>query len=112
MTAQAGAQDWLASIRDRFLGRLKTQAEELDALADHLDRAEARTEAAFILHRIAGVAGTVGYVEFGRMAKDLEDLMKAANGSRRPLTDAECERFEDFLDLSQDILESQRQSAG
>lgn len=67
----------LAHLAAAFCKRASAEADDLDALAERLateNAAEARNEIRRIAHRMAGTAGTFGFLHLSEVAARLEDL--------------------------------------
>ena len=80
--AQARAK--LGQLRERFEERLRGRLDELDALVERarVDPSEGTlAEAVSVAHRLAGTAGSYGFVEVGEAAAALErSLQRIAGG--------------------------------
>lgn len=66
-------EDKLAPLRQRFLERLRGNLPALLALREDLEDEIARMELIAAAHKIAGMAGTMGYPELGAAARMLEE---------------------------------------
>ncbi|HZL00855.1 MAG TPA: Hpt domain-containing protein [Caulobacteraceae bacterium] len=78
MTIQAEA---LGQLRARFVARA---ADDLAALRRHLDGEQLASETLrFLVHRLAGAAGTFGYRDVGEAAGSAEDDLLASSSSLR-----------------------------
>jgi HPt (histidine-containing phosphotransfer) domain-containing protein len=68
--------DRLDSVRRRFLSTLPPRIDRLSELRADLDdprmQAHSLRLACFEVHKIAGTAGTLGYVDLGRLAAQIE----------------------------------------
>ena len=67
------AQAALAALRARFLVRTAEDLRRLKAVRDGEPAAQA--DIRFLVHRLAGAAGTFGYPEAGAIARRLDDEM-------------------------------------
>ena len=78
-TAENQLQDRLKVVRKRFLNLLDDRVDELEILRDHIDQQERRQEVLqktqFIAHKISGTAGTLGFVEIGKLAAQTEETI-------------------------------------
>lgn len=85
-----GAQARLLALQARFAVSLHERLDRLDALvhAAHEGSTEgALAEALVVAHRLAGTAGSYGYVETGEAAAALEAVLgRIAEGSTDPST--------------------------
>ena len=72
-------QDQLKVIRDRFIVLLADRRYELQDLRKHLENSEPNEDIykqiQFIVHKIAGTAGTLGFPEFGQLALNTETII-------------------------------------
>lgn len=77
--AENQLQDRLKVVRERFLTLLDDRLDELEILRGHIDQQERRQEVLqrtqFIVHKISGTAGTLGFVEIGKLAAKTEETI-------------------------------------
>ena len=68
--------------------------------------APALTEIAQIAHKIAGVAGTLGYPDIGDSARSIEQKLKSDLAAGAPLRnwDSIAPKIEDLLDALEELL--------
>jgi len=105
VTLAQPSNQWLAQLQARFIETHRARHARLDELADNLSGRAELDETIFLLHRIAGVAGTVGYAPLGAAAKDLEIRMsQARDAGTLPPNEATLDALEDLLDMSQAVL--------
>lgn len=75
-SAQTALQSRLGSVRDRFVAILDERLDTLEVLRDALEQEETRVSALedirFIVHKIAGTAGTLGFEHVGALAARTE----------------------------------------
>lgn len=75
----------LGQLRERFAERLRNRLDELEKLVEHA-RSEAGAgplaEAISAAHRLAGTAGSYGFVEVGEAAAGLERAMQSIAGGK------------------------------
>lgn len=94
----------LTAIRRRFVRGLPDQHEHLESLLDQItedEPAEPIAEARSILHRISGMAGTVGLPDLGAAAHDCDALMTEwLEGETRPALRSVCDALEGYLEIS------------
>lgn len=83
----------VAAVRARFIASLADRAAELDtlmALADaEADPRKLLVRATEIVHRIAGVAGTLGFADLGNLAFEAERQLGLALSAPQALASAE-----------------------
>jgi chemotaxis protein histidine kinase CheA len=86
--------DRLARVRRRFVSTLEGRIDDIAAGLPKLGR-EAPAAAATVgeayrcVHGIVGVGPTVGFPTTGRVAREVEDLLRPAQNERRGLNDGE-----------------------
>ncbi|MBL4750033.1 MAG: Hpt domain-containing protein [Amylibacter sp.] len=96
--AKNALQDQLKVVRERFISLLDERLDELEVLREHIDQGKNREEALkkiqFIVHKISGTAGTLGFPETGKLAARAEDaiIRTLASGGEQPT-------FEDTIKL-------------
>ncbi|PCH97874.1 MAG: hypothetical protein COB84_03225 [Rhodobacteraceae bacterium] len=102
-------QDHLKVVRARFISLLDDRLDELEALRQAIDLGESREKALeqiqFILHKIGGTAGTLGFAETGQMARDAENAIinnLASAGLKPPFNDT-IELVDGFLENASGI---------
>lgn len=93
MNADAFA-DRLARVRRRFVSTLQGRIDDTTASLAKLSAgtpaaASAVGEAYRCIHGIVGVGPTVGFPTTGRVAREVEDVLRPAQNERRGLTDQE-----------------------
>ena len=78
--AQAALQARLGSVRDRFVALLDERLDSLELLRDALEqeatRASALEDIRFIVHKVAGTAGTLGFEYVGTLAARTESCIE------------------------------------
>lgn len=104
--------------RARFLDRLSLFVDETDQLLVEGDLQgeirDALGKIAFDVHKIAGVAATVGFVEIGKNAAALEqDIKNYLNDPPQPEAELKLrEKIETFLGQVDSVHQSQTQANG
>jgi HPt (histidine-containing phosphotransfer) domain-containing protein len=112
----AGAfEDSVRQIRRRFMERLDQQIEELDDCAVEIEQNQQASTALLaateIVHRIAGVARTLGFPQLGHLAAEAEGTllsasnMPASNNRLQALNAMECLVIE-MIKISEECLTS------
>ena len=97
-------QDQLKVVRARFINLLDDRLDELEVLREKIDLGENREEALkqiqFIIHKIGGTAGTLGFPETGKMAQCAEDaiIKNLSSGGLQPPLDDTIELIDKFLE--------------
>jgi chemotaxis protein histidine kinase CheA len=86
--------DRLARVRRRFVSTLEGRIEDAAAWLPKLSNeapasATAVGEAYRCVHGIVGVGPTVGFPTTGRVAREVEDVLRPAQSDRRGLSDEE-----------------------
>jgi chemotaxis protein histidine kinase CheA len=94
--------DRLARVRRRFVSTLKGRIDDTAAALPKLSRlapaaATAVGEAYRCVHGIVGVGPTVGFPTTGRVAREVEDLLRPAQNERRGLNDEEISLLQQRL---------------
>ncbi|MFD1194187.1 Hpt domain-containing protein [Seohaeicola saemankumensis] len=106
----AGLPEVLRAAHDVFINLTTDRILQIEALTVAIGKGEepgpAVTEIAQIAHKIAGVAGTLGYPEVGDMARSIEQRLKADIGAGAPLQnwDTIGPAIEDLLDAMEDLI--------
>lgn len=100
----------LERLRFKFLGLLR---QRLIVVRDCLDKdtpeAEDLETALFVVHKVAGSAGTLGLAHLGDVARHCEESLmrdQRESGTISPRSRAELDRFATF---AQAVLDNQRQ---
>lgn len=94
--------DRLARVRRRFVSTLEGRIDDTAAALPKLSKeapasASAVGEAYRCVHGIVGVGPTVGFPATGRVAHEVEDLLRPAQNERRGLSDEEMSRLQERL---------------
>lgn len=110
MNAMPANLPGLERIKARFLVILAERQQELKTLREAMDRPEhheaALRQAQFILHKIAGTAGTLGFPEFGANARIIENqIIKYLDATAHDLPRI-AENLDRFLDLSDALCQA------
>ncbi|MGO4915031.1 Hpt domain-containing protein [Pseudogemmobacter sp. W21_MBD1_M6] len=110
MTAVPANLPGLERIRARFLVILAERQQELETLRDAMNRPEhckaALKQAQFILHKIAGTAGTLGFPEFGAQARTIENQIIRHLDNAAPDLPLIVGNLDQFLDLSDALCQA------
>ena len=88
----------LAGVRARFAAKLGARIDEIEATVAELDRQDAQETLARAhrrAHDLCGVGPTIGFVETGKAARAIEQIMLAALKANRPLSGDEVARIAD-----------------
>ncbi len=93
----------IAAIRMRFASKLTTKIEETDAALPHLagvggDVVDAVAATYRRIHDLCGVGPTVGFVETGQAARNLDAILIGPFRAARGLTTDEVARLKEGLD--------------
>jgi hypothetical protein len=93
----------IAAIRVRFASKLATKIEDTDAALPHLAGAGAEVVDAVAtiyrrIHDLCGVGPTVGFVETGQAARNIDTILIGPFRAARGLTDDEVARLKAGLD--------------
>ncbi|WP_417770426.1 Hpt domain-containing protein [Stappia sp.] len=108
-SAQADLQSRLGSVRDRFVAILDERLDALEVLRDALEQEETRVSALedirFIVHKIAGTAGTLGFEHVGTLAARTETridecLEQCAGASH---WDSAAADLDDFMEVASQV---------
>ena len=87
--------DRIAAVRQRFSAQIDTRIEGIEAIA--LERGKGDLDALAQAHRdahhLCGVGATLGFVQTGKAARSVEQLLLAAVKSERKLTNDEIPRL-------------------
>jgi chemotaxis protein histidine kinase CheA len=94
--------DRLARVRRRFVSTLEGRIDDTAASLPMLGKlapaaATAVGEAYRCMHGIVGVGPTVGFTATGRVAREVEDLLRPAQTERRGLDDEEISLLRERL---------------
>jgi chemotaxis protein histidine kinase CheA len=91
-----------AAVRQRFAAKLSSRIDEIEATVPELDR-EGSTETLARAHRrahdLCGVGPTMGFVETGRAARSIEQVLLAAVKAGRALSAGEVGHVRDGIAL-------------
>lgn len=107
--AENALKDQLKVVRERFISLLDERLDELEVLREHIDQGNNREEALkkiqFIVHKIGGTAGTLGFPETGELAVGAEDaiIRTLASGGEQPTFEDTIKRIDAFLENAADI---------
>lgn len=87
--------DRMAALRQRFSGQLIARIDGIGAAAPQLGGAnlEVLAQAHRDAHHLCGVGASLGFVETGKTARSIEQLLLAAVRAERPLTSEEISRL-------------------
>lgn len=102
-------QNHLKVVRARFISLLDDRLDELEDLREAIDLEEGREKALeqiqFILHKIGGTAGTLGFAETGQIARDAENAIidNLASAGLKPPFDNMIELIDGFLENASSI---------
>jgi HPt (histidine-containing phosphotransfer) domain-containing protein len=105
-----GLPEVLRAAHDVFINLTEERIMRIETLAQAVHRgddpAAALIEIAQISHKIAGVAGTLGYPEIGDTARSIERRLKADVASGMPLQNWEtmADEIDSFLDALENLL--------
>jgi hypothetical protein len=92
----------LAAVRQRFAGKLDTR---IDVIASAMPRLSGKggLDALVLAHReahgLCGIGPALGYVETGKVARLIEQILLSAIKAKRMLSDEEVPRLRDGLAL-------------
>jgi HPt (histidine-containing phosphotransfer) domain-containing protein len=106
----AGVPDVLQAAHQVFINLTTDRILRIEVLTQAVHKGEdavsALTEIAQIAHKIAGVAGTLGYPQIGDSARAVEQKLKADIAAGDPLRnwDSTSTEIEDLLDALEDLL--------
>lgn len=106
----AGLPDVLRAAHDVFVNLTTDRILRIEALTVAINKGEdpapALTEIAQIAHKIAGVAGTLGYPQIGDMARSVEQRLKADLAAGAPLRnwDSLAPEIETLLDAMEELV--------
>lgn len=106
----AALPDVLRAAHDVFINLTEERILRIETLVQAVHRgqepAPALTEIAQISHKIAGVAGTLGYPEIGDTARSIEQRLKADLAAGEPLRhwDSMAQDIDSFLDALEALL--------
>ncbi|SIT06171.1 Hpt domain-containing protein [Roseivivax lentus] len=100
----------MQAIRQRFLDGLEERLAEMESLVDLLDDPNSASrvwaEIRMRVHRIAGVAGSLGFAALGARAAQIDNAIEAMPQQGAPLKDATLRAAMDsLLDDIDEILE-------
>lgn len=105
-------QDQLKVVRERFISLLDERLDELEILREHIDQGRNREEALkqiqFIVHKIGGTAGMLGFPETGELAMCAENAIintLASEGEQSTFEDT-IKLFDAFLENALDVSSS------
>jgi HPt (histidine-containing phosphotransfer) domain-containing protein len=105
-----GLPEVLRAAHDVFINLTEERILRIETLAQAVHRGEdaapALTEIAQICHKIAGVAGTLGYPDIGDTARTIEQQLKANVAAGDPLRDWDSlgQDIDSFLDALESLL--------
>jgi hypothetical protein len=108
-------QERLAKVRFRFASTLEGKIEDTYAVLAHLSGydkgAVDAVEATYRrIHGICGIGPTVGFVQTGRVARDVEAILLEPVRTQRGLTEAEAASFRKKLHVLRETAKSELQS--
>lgn len=108
-------EDRLAKVRQRFASTLEGKIEDIYAdLAQMAGEGGAAIEAIEAsyrrVHGLCGIGPTVGFVQTGRVAREVETILLEAYRVHRGLTGAEMTRFKKKLHVLRETAVSELQS--
>jgi len=110
--AESALQDQLKVVRERFISLLDERLDELEILRERIERGQNREEALkqiqFIVHKIGGTAGTLGFPETGELAACAEDAIihNLSSGGERPTFDDTIKLIDAFLENAAGVSSS------
>jgi HPt (histidine-containing phosphotransfer) domain-containing protein len=90
----------LAAVRLRFVAKLDARIEEIESSLPQLSREnglEVLEQAHRRAHDLCGIGPTLGYVETGKAARSIEQLLLAAVKAKRTLTEDEGARLREGI---------------
>jgi len=105
----------IAAVRQRFVGKLDAR---INVIASAMpqpgcnDGLDALVLAHREAHGLCGVGHTLGFVETGKAARSIEQLLLAAVKSERPLTDGELPRLREGIALLRSTATAEMRAAG
>ncbi len=114
-TARVEQMDPMQIIRQRFIDGLEERLAELESLFDLLNGADSRdrvwSEIRIRVHRIAGVAGSLGFAALGARAAHIDTAIDSMLELPAPHDDrALCEALDSLLDDIDVILEGEAEA--
>jgi hypothetical protein len=105
----------LARVRERFVSALKSKIDDTyaaipDLAGETADVIETVGETYRRIHGIVGIGATVGFVDTGRAARHLENILLAPHQAERGLTVEEIATFKKALHTLREAAAGELQS--